>query len=40
MNVSVWTHFGPHVIAPSPAFATAEPAYPPMSACDELLGMP
>src|SRR3954471_13183880 len=25
-------------IEPQPAFATAAPAYPPMSACDELVG--
>src|SRR5688500_1834076 len=40
MNESVCTHFGPHVMAAVPAFDIAAPAYPPMSACDELLGMP
>jgi hypothetical protein len=40
MNERVCTHFGPHVIAAVPAFAIAAPAYPPMRACDELLGMP
>jgi hypothetical protein len=28
------------MIAPRPAFATAAPAYPPNSACDELVGRP
>ena len=27
-------------IAAKPAFATAAPAYPPISACDELVGRP
>src|SRR5689334_19685866 len=30
----------PEMIAEKPAFATAAPAYPPMSACDELVGSP
>src|SRR5438445_11273809 len=28
------------MMAPKPAFATAAPAYPPTSACDELVGSP
>src|SRR5512143_391802 len=40
MNVNVCTHFGPHVIAANPAFATAAPAYPPINACEELDGIP
>src|SRR5262245_44001902 len=28
------------IIAPNPALATAAPAYPPISACDELVGSP
>src|SRR3954465_8152422 len=40
MNDSVWIHFVPHVIAARPAFATAAPAYPPITACDELEGIP
>src|SRR5215207_4754672 len=40
MNDNVSTHFGPHVIAASPARATAAPAYPPINACEELDGMP
>src|SRR4051812_40085996 len=40
MNDSVSTHFEPHVIAINPARPTAAPAYPPISACDELDGIP
>ena len=40
MKDRVCTHFGPHVIALIPPLPIAAPAYPPMSACDELLGMP
>ena len=37
---SVWIHFVPKVMPPLPAFASAAPARPPMSACEELDGMP
>src|SRR5216117_3580587 len=40
MNDSVCVHLVPHVIAAKPPRATAAPAYPPISACDELDGMP
>ncbi len=30
----------PETIAANPAFATAAPAYPPTSACEELVGRP
>jgi len=40
MNDSVWIHFSPQVIALQPAFATPAPAYPPISAWDELDGIP
>ncbi len=41
MKLSVWIHFVPHSIAAShPALAIAAPAYPPISACDELDGIP
>ena len=39
MKMSVLVH-PDAMIAPKPAFATAPPAYPPMSACDELVGKP
>src|ERR1035437_11071362 len=38
--VSVWIHFEPQSSPPNPAFPTAAPAKPPISACDELDGMP
>ena len=37
---SVSIHFLPHRSATKPTFDTAAPAYPPMSACDELDGIP
>src|SRR6476661_450578 len=40
MNDSVCTHLVPHRMALSPPLAIAEPAYPPISACDELDGIP
>ncbi len=40
MNERVWIHLVPHSIPGHPAFAIAAPAYPPISACDELDGMP
>src|SRR5262245_30795722 len=39
-NEGVWIHFSPHVMASGPPRATGAPAYPPMSACEELEGMP
>src|SRR3954469_4281689 len=40
MNDSVWIHLVPHVMAAVPPRAIAAPAYPPMSAWEELEGMP
>ena len=40
MNDNVWIHLVPQMIAATPALATAAPAYPPISACDELEGRP
>ena len=39
MKISVFVHPA-GMITPSPALAMAAPAYPPMSACDELVGRP
>ena len=39
MKMIVLVH-PPETMAAKPAFATAAPAYPPMSACDELVGRP
>ena len=40
MNSRVSFHFFPQRMAAVPAFAIADPAYAPMSACEELDGMP
>src|SRR5258705_54270 len=40
MNEGVCIRWVPRVFALQPAFATRAPAYPPISACDELEGMP
>src|SRR5712692_7288659 len=40
MNESVLTHAIPGTIARTPTRATAAPAYPPMSACEEEEGIP
>ena len=39
MKTSVFVH-PPAMIAENPAFATAAPAYPPISACDDEVGRP
>src|SRR5512146_1237678 len=40
MKLSVWFHLVPQTIALHPARATAAPAYPPISACDDDDGSP
>ena len=40
MAASVLIHCAPNVMPPVPALESAAPASPPLSACEELDGMP